>query len=81
MGELLTLSGTGFNSNRSPVVFIKRHPLNTLHVGGGIRMDNSTGTPTKVIGRDGNGDIGDITLGSGVSLTSGVLSATGAVVR
>jgi len=52
-------------------------PLNTLHVGGGIRMDASTGTPTKVIGRDGNGDIGDITIGSGVSLTSGVLSATG----
>jgi hypothetical protein len=50
----------------------------TLHVAGEARItDLTTDTPTRIVGADADGDLGAITVGSGLSLTSGTLSATG----
>jgi hypothetical protein len=53
-------------------------PSTKLHVNGGARITGSSGTPTLITGRDASGNIGNIALGAGLSLTSGVLSASGA---
>lgn len=47
----------------------------TLHLSGTARITGSAGTATAVMGRDANGDISNLSL-SGLSITSGVLSAT-----
>jgi len=53
-------------------------PSRTLHVTGEARItDLTTDTPTQIVGADADGDLGAITVGSGLSLTSGTLSATG----
>jgi hypothetical protein len=50
----------------------------TLHVTGEVRItDLTTDTPTQIVGADADGDLGAITVGSGLSLSSGTLSATG----
>lgn len=51
-------------------------PARKLHVAGTARITGSAGTPTALMGRDANGDIANLTLGSGLSITSGTLSAT-----
>jgi len=53
-------------------------PARTLHVTGEARItDLTTDTPTRIVGADADGDLGAITVGSGLSLSSGTLSATG----
>lgn len=47
-----------------------------LHVAGAVRITGSAGTPTGVLGRDASGDLANVTIGSGLSLTGGVLAAT-----
>lgn len=53
----------------------------TLHVQGTARITGSDGTPTTVMGRDADGDISSVTLGSTLSLSGGTLgvSTTGVV--
>lgn len=51
-------------------------PSTKLHVNGTARITGSTGTPTTIVGRDGSGNIGNITLGSGLSIVGGALSAS-----
>lgn len=49
-------------------------PAQALHVVGNIRVSSVTGTPTSVIGRDANGDIGGLTLtNSTIAISSGNL--------
>ncbi len=49
-----------------------------LHVNGEVRItDLSTTTATLLVGADGNGDLQEISIGSGLSLAANVLSATG----
>jgi hypothetical protein len=52
-------------------------PQQTLHVTGTARITGSAGTPTTLTGRNASGDIANVTLGSGLTITSGTLSATG----
>ncbi|GGH25011.1 hypothetical protein GCM10007423_08910 [Dyadobacter endophyticus] len=52
-------------------------PSTKLHVNGTARITGSTGTPTTIVGRDGSGNIGSITLGAGLSIVGGALSASG----
>jgi len=48
-----------------------------LHVNGEVRItDLATTTATLVVGADGNGDLQEISLGSGLSLVGNVLSST-----
>jgi hypothetical protein len=50
----------------------------TLTVGGEVRItDLTTDTPTRIVGADADGDLGAITVGTGLSLTAGTLTATG----
>ena len=52
-------------------------PSRTLHVAGEARItDLTTDTPTRIVGADTDGDLGEITLGSGLSITSGVLNTS-----
>jgi len=51
-------------------------PVLPLHVQGEARITGSNGTPTSIMGRDADGDISALTLGAGVAITAGVLSAT-----
>jgi hypothetical protein len=51
-------------------------PAQTLHVQGTARISTATGTPTTIAGRNAAGDVGNVTLGSGLALTGGVLTAT-----
>jgi hypothetical protein len=49
-----------------------------LHVAGEARItDLTTDTPTQIVGADGDGDLGALTIGSGLSLSSGTLSVSG----
>lgn len=52
-------------------------PAQTLHVAGTMRLTGSDGTSTTIMGRDADGDVSAITVGSGLSLAANVLTATG----
>lgn len=52
-------------------------PAQDLHVEGTARITASDGTATTVTGRDGDGDISNVTVGTGLSLSSGTLANTG----
>jgi len=52
-------------------------PQRTLHVTGEVRItDLTTDTPTGIVGHDADGDLGAITVGSGLSLSGGSLTST-----
>lgn len=52
-------------------------PTRSLDVNGELRVrDLTTDTPTLIVGADADGDLGAITIGSNLSLSSGVLSGT-----
>lgn len=53
-------------------------PPQTLSVSGTMNVSTMTGTPNKVIGTNSSGDVGQVSVGSGLSLSSGTLSATDA---
>lgn len=48
-----------------------------VYVQNTLRIGSVTGTPTSIIGRDGTGQVGAITVGSGLDLTAGVLTTSG----
>ncbi|NBW18880.1 MAG: hypothetical protein EBR82_63990, partial [Caulobacteraceae bacterium] len=53
-------------------------PARTLHVNGEARIsDLITDAPTRIVGADADGDLGAITLGTGLSIASGTLNASG----
>lgn len=74
--------GTGFSSSilrvSSAGIGIKTNAVRTLTVLGEARItDLTTDTPTEIVGADGDGDLGRIIIGTGLSFLSGTLSATG----
>jgi len=55
-------------------------PARTLEVSGEVRItDLTTDSPTRIVGADADGDLGAITVSTGLDLTAGVLTATGGV--
>lgn len=48
----------------------------TLHVTGTVRITGSDGTATALMGRDADGDISAVSLGSTLSITAGTLNST-----
>ena len=48
----------------------------TLAVTGAVTLSTTTATPTSLLGKNGSNVVGNITVGSGLSLSSGTLSAT-----
>jgi len=66
------------NITTSAVGIGNTSPQRKLHVTGEVRItDLTTDVPTGIIGADADGDLGLITIGSGLTLTAGTLSATG----
>jgi hypothetical protein len=55
-------------------------PNQTLEVAGTMRLTGSTGTPVSILGRDANGDISNVALGSNFLLSGGTLSLSGVTV-
>jgi hypothetical protein len=51
-------------------------PARSLDAGEVRIRDLTTDTPTRIVGADADGDLGAITIGSGLDLTAGTLSAT-----
>lgn len=52
-------------------------PVRTLHVAGETRItDLTTDTPTRFVGADADGDLNEITLGTGFSITSNAITYT-----
>lgn len=49
----------------------------TIDITGALRVTASSGTSTTLMGRDGNGYVSGITVGSGLSLSGNTLSTTG----
>jgi len=55
-------------------------PQRLLHVAGEARItDLTSDTPTRIVGADADGDLGELTLGSGLAITAGQLNTTSAV--
>jgi hypothetical protein len=73
----LFMSGTAKSYFGGNVGIKTQFPLRELHVEGTARITNlTTDTPTRIVGADNDGDLGAITLGSGLSLTGNTLSTT-----
>jgi hypothetical protein len=50
-------------------------PARRLHVSGVVRLDSlASFTPTRIVGADADGDLGALTLGTGVTIDAGVLN-------
>lgn len=72
-----SISGTNGASANANVGIGTTTPAQRLHVQGTARITGSDGTATTVMGRDADGDVNAITVGSGLTLSGNTLSATG----
>lgn len=74
-----TLNTSGLVLNISNEAGIGGSPVasRALTVTGVQRITSGTGTPTNILGRDASGDVNNLTLGAGLSLSSGTLSVSG----
>ncbi|PSK91262.1 beta strand repeat-containing protein [Taibaiella chishuiensis] len=75
VGELMRITGAG------DVGIGTATPAQTLHVAGTARITTAAGTPTTITGRNAAGDVGNVTLGTGINLTAGVLSVPPAPIQ
>ncbi len=53
------------------------NPQRKLHVEGDMRLTTLVSTPTKIIGVDAAGNIGEVVVGTNLTLTGGTLNASG----
>ena len=73
-------SGTGTTIATGARVGINENaPARTFHVTGEARItDLTTDTPTRIVGADADGDLGAITVGTGLTLSNDTLRSTAA---
>jgi len=72
------VDGTGTTVSTGSVGIKTNAPARSLHVAGEVRItDLTTDNPTVIVGADGDGDLDDITVGTGLTLSAGVLTTTG----
>lgn len=76
-GGLSNVTNTWSYINHSTTIGSATQALRSLHVVGEARItDLTTDTPTSIVGADADGDLGAITVGTGLSLSGGTLTAT-----
>lgn len=83
---VVTNSTNGTNTTLAPALVVTNTqnigigtsaPAKTLHVTGEVRIsDLDNGIATRIVGANADGDIDELTLGSGLSITSGTISVT-----
>lgn len=81
--------GSGVNPGSGGVTGMEINTSGNVGIGGGavtakaltvtgvLRVTGGTGSPTAILGRDASGDLNNVTIGTGLSLSSGTLSTTG----
>lgn len=70
--------GLFINGDNNNVGMGNNSPQRKLHVTGEARItDLTTDTPTRIVGADADGDLGAITVGSGLTLSGSTLSTSG----
>jgi len=77
-GRGIHQTGTSATNNLAGATMIgaTTAPARTLHVTGEARItDLTTDTPTQIVGADADGDLGAITVGTGLALSGGNLTA------
>jgi hypothetical protein len=73
-------SGTG-TTTAGKVGIRTNAPNRELEVSGEVRItDLTTDTPTRIVGADADGDLGALTLGTGVTIDAGVLNVAASAV-
>lgn len=76
------LIGGDFATNRIGINVLESNPQRTLHINGEVRVtDLTTDTPTKIVGADADGDLGEIAIGSKLTITSGTLNVASTLMR
>ena len=70
------LIGGHFDNNRVGINKAITDISSTLHVGGDTRIDNISGTATKIAGFDSNNRVVETSIGAGLALTGGTISST-----
>lgn len=58
------------------VGIVQEEPAQTLDVNGTVRISGSIGTATSVVGRNASGDISNMTLSTGLSISGGQLTVS-----
>lgn len=69
------LIGGHFDNNRVGINKLISDIAATLHIGGTARVDNISGTSTKITGFDDNNQFTQVNVGSGIGLSSGAIRA------
>ncbi len=67
-GDVMALTNTG------RMGINKASPSTRLHIGGDVSIDTRTGTATQLMGNDGTGKLCNLSLGTGLTITSGTLN-------
>ena len=65
------------SSNLGAVQLAIENTTGQVQTTNSLKIGTVTGTPTTIIGRDGTGQVGTVTVSTGLDLTGGVLTATG----
>jgi len=65
-----------YSANSTADQLVIANTTGQVQITNSLKIGSVTGTPTTLIGRDGTGQVGTVSIGSGLSLSSGTLSST-----
>ena len=65
-----------YSANSTADQLVIANTTGQVQITNSLKIGSVTGTPTTLIGRDATGQVGTVSIGSGLSLSSGTLSST-----